>query len=83
MDNAFLLSVVGVLISFVIAILCFFLKGILGEMKSLNDKLIKVVTNQEWHFKSILELQAGEEKFHSRLTIMENQINRNKRGVEL
>ena len=74
--SAILLSVVGVLVSFVVAILCYFLKGILEEMKSMNLKLVNVITNQEWHYKSIIELQAKVES-------LDKQVNRHKKGVDL
>lgn len=56
-NDAQLFSIIGVLIAFVVGILCYFLKGILDEMKDMNSQIIKVITNQEWHYKSILELQ--------------------------
>lgn len=71
--DATLLSVVGILVSFVVTILCYFLKGILEEMKSMNTQLVKVVANQEWHYKSILELQE-------KVQALDNQINRTKKG---
>lgn len=58
MSNEVLLTVIGVLVTFIVSILCYFLKGILDEMKSMNVELVKVVKNQEWHYKAITELQA-------------------------
>jgi hypothetical protein len=40
-----------------VTVLGFFLQGILAEMKKLNDRLIQVVTNQEWHYREILNLK--------------------------
>lgn len=40
-----------------VGLLVHFLNGILKEMKSMNDKLIKVVSNQEWHYTAIKDLQ--------------------------
>lgn len=45
------------LLTIAVVVLGFFLQGILAEMKKLNDRLIQVVTNQEWHYREILKLQ--------------------------
>ncbi len=52
-----LIILIGFLASGAVGLLCYFLKGILDEMKDMNAQIIKVITNQEWHYKSILELQ--------------------------
>lgn len=69
---SFLLSVVGVLVAFVVTILCYFLKGILDQMKKLNDQLLEVVSNQKWHYEAILELK-------DKVAILDKQINRDKK----
>jgi hypothetical protein len=79
MDNTVLLSIVGILISFVITILCYFLKGILDEMKYLNSQLIEVVTNQRWHYSSIVELQSNVAKIINDIL----KLKSNHREVEL
>lgn len=65
-----LINVVIGLVSFLcaggIGLLCYFLNGIYGEMKKLNNKLIQVVTNQEWHYSKITELE-------NRVTRIENK----------
>ena len=58
MSMELLLAIVGTLIGFIVGILCYFMQGILHEMKILNEKLITTVSNQEWHYKAITELQV-------------------------
>lgn len=53
-----LLSTLGFLLTGCLTLLCVFLRGIYGEMKGLNDKLLTVVNNQEWHYSAILQLQT-------------------------
>lgn len=72
-----LLNIIGVLVIFVITILCYFLKCILDQMKELNNKLLSVVTNQEWHHEAIKDLQ-------SKVRNLEGiKFNPNKHEVEL
>lgn len=58
MESQFLLAALGSLSSLLVAVLCFFLKGIYEEMKSMNAQLIKVVSNQEWHYNKIVDLES-------------------------
>lgn len=53
-----------------LGILCYFLKGILEEMKKLNDKLLVVVANQEWHYKAIIDLQSRMIKMEARKEVI-------------
>jgi hypothetical protein len=55
--NAFAFWLLCGLLGLAVTVLGFFLSGILGEMKKLNDRLIQVVTNQEWHYREILNLK--------------------------
>ncbi len=71
-----LLSIIGFLVAFVVTILCYFLKEIRDEMKAMNRELIKVINNQTWQYNAILQLQ-GEVK------VLDGQINRHKKGVDL
>ena len=68
--NEVLVNIALSLIAFLgvggISLLCYFLKGIYDEMRKLNNKLIEVITNQEWHYNKINELD-------SRLTRLENK----------
>lgn len=73
MSDSILFTIIGSLITLIVAILCYFLKEILSEMKAFNVKIATVISNQEWHYKSILELQK-------KVSVLES---RNDRGVEL
>lgn len=55
------------LLTLAVIVLGFFLQGILAEMKKLNDRLIQVVTNQEWHYREILKLQDDVTKLKEEL----------------
>lgn len=61
-----------------VCIFAFFLKGILDEMKAMNGQLIKVITNQEWHFEAIQELREWKKETEPRLQKLEIHM-----GVEL
>jgi hypothetical protein len=60
-----LLSVAGFLASLSFGVLCWFLKDIKSTLKDISDemtelnlKLVEVVSNQEWHYSAIKELQG-------------------------
>ena len=78
MAEKILLGIVAFLASGAIGLLCYFLKGVSAnlasgviEMQLLNQKLVKVVTNQEWHFKAIIELQDKEKEADKRIFELE------------
>ena len=69
--NEIILALLGSLGSLLVGILCFFLKGIYEEMKSMNSQLITVVSNMEWHYKEIIELKAENKAMTERLSVLE------------
>ncbi len=67
-----IVSILGGMITILLALIVYIFNGlstkvsgfsekmddVVKEMKSMNDKLIGVITNQKWHYDSILELQS-------------------------